>query len=134
MDTVANMITMIRNAQAVAKPEITVPYSRLVFDVAKILERKGFVAGVEKKSKKNGKSSKSSPCLEIALKYTEKIPAVTGFKKISKSGLRVYMASSDIRKVKQGHGIGIISTSKGIMTEYEAKRQNIGGEMLCEVW
>jgi small subunit ribosomal protein S8 len=134
MDTVANMITNIRNAQAVAKPEVTVPYTRMAFDVAKILERKGFVAGVEKKSRKLLKSAKAYPCLEITLKYTEKIPAVSGFKKVSKSGQRIYVSSGDIKRVKQGHGIGIISTSKGIMTEYEAKRQNIGGEMLCEVW
>jgi len=134
MDTVANMITTIRNAQAVAKPAVSVPYSRLTHEVAKILERKGFVVGVEKKSRKIKKSSKSFPCLEIALKYTDKVPAVSGFKKISKPGQRIYIASSDIRKVKQGHGIGIISTSKGLMTEYEAKRQNVGGEMLCEVW
>lgn len=134
MDTVANMLTMIRNAQVVAKPAVTVPYSGLKYDIAKILERKGFVLGVEKKSKKNKKSTKVFPCIEIALKYTQKIPAIAGYKKISKPGQRIYMASRDIKRIKQGQGIGIISTSKGLMTEYEARRQNIGGEMLCEVW
>jgi len=134
MDTVANMLTIIRNAEAVAKPSVTVPYSRMKFDIAKILERKGFVAGVEKKSKKIQKSVKNYPCLEIALKYNDKVPAVAGFKKISKPGQRIYLASSDIRKVKQGHGIGVISTSKGLMTENEARRQNVGGEMMFEIW
>ena len=134
MDTVANMLTIIRNAQAVAKPSVTVPYSRLKYDIARILERKGFVVDVEKKSKKNPKSSKSYPCLEIGLKYNDKVPAVGGFKKISKPGQRIYLASSDIRKVKQGHGIGVISTSKGVMTEGEARRQKIGGEMMFEIW
>jgi small subunit ribosomal protein S8 len=134
MDTVANMLTVIRNAQAVLKPAVAVPYTRLKYDIAKILERKGFVAGVEKKNKKMKKTAKVWPYLEITLKYTDKIPAVGGFKKISKSGQRIYVASSDIKRVKQGHGIGIISTSKGLMTEYDAKKQNIGGEILCEVW
>jgi small subunit ribosomal protein S8 len=134
MDTVANMLTMIRNAQAVAKPSVIVPYSRFDYCVAKILESKGFVAGVEKKNKKIKKSSKIRPCLEISLKYTDKIPAVSGFKKISKSGQRIYVAAGNIKKVKHGQGIGIVSTSKGIMTGYEARHINAGGEMICEVW
>jgi len=134
MDTVANMLTMIRNAQAVDKQSISVPYSNLKHEIAKILERRGFVAGVEKKTRKAKKTGKSWPFLEISLKYTDKIPAVSGFKKVSKPGQRIYLASSDIKKVKQGHGIGIISTPKGLMTEYEAKKQNVGGEMLCEIW
>jgi small subunit ribosomal protein S8 len=134
MDTVANMLTVIRNAQAVSKPTVTVPFSRLKYDLAKILERKGFVAGVEKKSKKIYKNTKSYPCIEITLKYTDKIPAISGCKKISKLGQRIYMAAGDIRKVKQGQGIGIVSTSKGLMTGSEAKRQNIGGEVMCEIW
>ena len=134
MDTVANMLTMIRNAQAVEKPTISVPYTRLKHEIAKILEKRGFVAGVEKKSRKMKKTAKSWPCLEITLKYNDRIPAVTGYKKLSKPGRRIYVAASDINKVRQGHGIGIISTSKGLMTEYEAKKQNVGGEMLCEIW
>jgi len=134
MDTVANMLTMICNAQAVEKPTVSVPFSRLKYDVAKILERRGFVSGVEKKSKKIKKTAKVRPCVEISLKYVDRIPAISGYKKISKPGQRIYVAASDIKRVKQGHGIGVVSTSKGLMTEYEAKKQNIGGEMLCEVW
>ncbi|MFA6376671.1 MAG: 30S ribosomal protein S8 [Candidatus Paceibacterota bacterium] len=134
MDTVANMLTMIRNAQAVAKPTVTVPFSRLKYDVAKILERRGFVAGVEKKSRKMKKTTKVWPCLEISLKYVDKIPAISGYKKVSKPGQRIYVAASDIKRVKQGHGIGVVSTSRGLLTEYEAKKQNVGGEMLCEIW
>ncbi len=134
MDTVANMLTVIRNAQAVAKPMVAVPYSRLNYDIAKILERRGFVAGAEKRSRKVKKSAKTRLFLEITLKYTDKIPAVAGCKKVSKSGQRIYVAAGNIKRVKQGHGIGIISTSKGLMTEYDAKKQNIGGEMLCEIW
>jgi len=134
MDTVANMLCVICNAEAVGKPTVTVPYSRLKYETAKILERKGFVLSVEKKSKKAKKTEKVRPCLEIALKYTQKIPAISGFKKVSKPGQRIYLSATDIRKVKQGHGIGIISTSKGLMTGGEARHQKVGGEMMCEVW
>ena len=134
MDTVANMLTVICNAEAVQKPTVTVPFSRLKYETAKILERKGFVLGVEKKSKKIKKNDKVRPCLEIALKYTQKIPAISGFKKVSKPGQRIYVSAADIKKVKQGQGIGIISTSKGLMTGYEAKGKKVGGEMLCEIW
>ena len=134
MDTVANMLAVIGNAQAVSKPAASVPYSRLKHEIAKILERSGFISGVEKKNKKIKKNIKARPCLEIVLKYANGVPAVTGFKKISKQGQRMYVSSGDIKRVKQGQGIGIISTSKGLMTEREAKRQKIGGEVLCEIW
>lgn len=134
MDTVANMLTMIRNAEAVQKPSVMVPYSHLKYEVAKILERRGFVLSVEKKNKKMKKNDKVRPCLEIALKYTQNVPAISGFKKISKPGQRIYVSAADIKKVKQGQGIGIISTSKGLMTEYEARKAKVGGEMMCEIW
>ncbi len=134
MDTVANMLTMICNAQAVQKPSVTVPYSHLKYEIAKILERKRVVLGVEKRNRKMKKNDKVRPCIEITLKYTQKIPAISGFKKISKPGQRIYMGAADIKKVKQGQGFGIISTSKGLMTEYEAKKTQIGGEMMCHIW
>ncbi len=134
MDTVADMLTMIRNAQAVEKPMVVVPYTRLKYDIAKILERRGFVAGVEKKNRKLKKTARPWPCLEISLKYIGKIPAISGIKKVSRPGQRIYAPACDIKRVKQGHGMGIISTSKGVMTERDAKKQNIGGEVLCEVW
>ena len=134
MDTIANMLTMIRNAEAVALPSISVPYTRFGYDVAKILEKKGLVEKAEKKTKKIKKNVKPKPCLEITLKYTNKIPAVSGFKKISKQGQRIYVPYVKIRKVKQGYGVAIISTSKGLMLAEDARRKKIGGEMLCEIW
>ena len=92
MDTVANMLTIIRNAQAVGKPTACVPYSRLKFEVAKILERAGFIINAEKKAKKDKKSGKSRLFVELNLKYTEKNPAIAGFKKISKPGQRIYVS------------------------------------------
>jgi len=134
MDTVANMLTAIRNAQAVGKPMVVVPYSRLKYDIAKILERKGFVAAAEKRSRKVKKTAKTALCLEIVLKYADNIPAIAGCKKISKPGQRIYVAAGNIKRVKQGRGIAVVSTSKGLMTEYDARKQNIGGEMLCQIW
>jgi small subunit ribosomal protein S8 len=134
MDTVSNMLTMIKNASAVERPTISVPYTNLKYEVAKILVGKGFVEKVEKKSRKIQKSVKTQPCLEITLKYENGMPAMGGFKKISKPGQRMYLPYSKIRKVKQGYGIGIISTSKGLMTGSDARRKKIGGELMCEVW
>lgn len=134
MDTVSNMLTMIKNASAVERPAISVPYTNLKYEVAKILAAKGFVEKVEKKSRKLLKSALVRPCLEITLKYENGMPAMAGFKKISKPGQRIYLPYSKIRKVKQGYGIGIISTSKGVMAASDARRKKIGGEMMCEVW
>ena len=120
MDTVANMLCAICNSQAVGRPSLIVPYSSLKHEIARILESRGFVAGGEKKSHRMTKNSKPKPCLEI--------------KRISKPGQRIYKPSTDIRNVKQGHGIAVISTSKGLMTDRDARKQKIGGELLCEVW
>jgi len=128
------MLTVIRNAEAVQKPAVMVPYSHLKYEVAKILERKGFVLNVEKKNKKAKKNDKVRPYLEIVLKYTQNLPAISGFKKISTPGQRIYIPAAGIQKVKQGQGIAIISTSKGLMTGYEAKKAKVGGEMMCEIW
>lgn len=134
MDTISDMLVVIKNAEAVAKPSVSIPYSRLKHGIAKILEEKGFVAKVEKKNKKLKKNAKIKPCIEIALKYENKIPALSGFKKISKQGQRIYIPYTKIRKVKQGYGIGILSTSKGLLSNIEARRKKTGGELLCEIW
>lgn len=134
MDTVANMLTSVRNAQAARKMSVAVPYSRLKHDIAKILERRGYIAGAEKRSRKTKKNAAPRFYLEVALKYADNVPVIAGCKKISKPGQRIYVPAAGIKRVKQGRGIGIISTSKGMMTEYDAKKQNIGGEMICEIW
>jgi small subunit ribosomal protein S8 len=134
MDTVANMLCAIYNAQAVGKPNVIVPHSGLKHEIAKILEERGFVAGVEKKNLRITKNAKPKPCLEITLKYENLIPAISGFKRISKPGQRIYKGSTNIRNVKQGQGIGVISTSRGVMADREARKKKIGGELLCEIW
>jgi small subunit ribosomal protein S8 len=128
MDPVANMLTQIRNAQAVGKKTVEVPYSDFTFEIASLLEKEKFLGKVEKKGRKEKKK------IDIALKYKEEIPVISGIRKISKSGQRIYESCKDIKKVKGGYGIAVISTSKGILTDREAKKQKVGGEIICQVW
>ncbi len=122
------MLNRIINAQKVLHPAVEVPFSNLKYEIAKILEKSGFVEKIEKKGRKTNRS------LEIILRYQEQIPAISGVKMISKPGQRVYLDFRKIKKVKGGFGMSIISTSKGLMTNKEARKQKIGGEIICEVW
>lgn len=128
MDPIADMLTSIRNAQAVLKETVKIPFSKFKFELAKVLEKNGFVKKVEKK----GRGIKR--IIEIKLKYEDKIPVISGLKKISKPGQRIYAGAAEIKPVRSGYGISIISTSKGLMTDKEVRRQNIGGEVICKVW
>ena len=129
VDPIADMLIRIKNAQAVKKPFVKIPYSNLKFSIAKILEREGFIELAEKK----GRVPKR--VIEIKLKYEEDgRPAISGMKRISKPGQRIYLPANKIKKTKQGYGISIISTSKGLLTDKECRKQKVGGEVLCEVW
>lgn len=128
MDPIADMLTSIRNAQAVLKETVKIPFSKLKFEIAKILEKNAFVEKVEKK----GRGIKR--IIEIKLKYEDKKPVISGLKRISKPGQRIYFRAKKIRPVRSGYGISIISTSKGLLTDKEVRKQNIGGEVICEVW
>lgn len=127
-DPIADMLTRIRNAVAVKKPEVVLPYSKLKFNLAKILERESYVGKVEKVE--NGKFSE----LKIGLKYTEIGSTIRHIRRISKPGQRIYLSGKDLPHVLNGYGLAILSTSQGIMTNKEARRQNIGGELMCEIW
>ncbi len=127
-DPIANMLTQIRNAQAVGTPEVEIPFSNLKYEIAKILAKKGFIEKLEKRGKKSKKS------IKITLKYQDGMPAISGLKRISKPGQRIYLNYRKIKRVKGGYGIAIISTSKGLMTDQEARKQKLGGEILCEIW
>ncbi len=128
MDPIADMLTSIRNAQAVLKETVVVPYSEIKFEIAKVLKKENLIEEVEKKGRKTRKS------IEIKLKYENKKPAILSLKRISKPGQRIYTTAGKIKKVRSGYGISIISTSKGLMTNKQARKQNIGGEILCEIW
>ena len=128
-DTIADMLTRIRNANQMRYEEVRVPASNLKKEIARILKDEGFIRDF--KLEKNDVQG----TLILTLKYTEKKERViTGLKRISKPGLRVYAKNDEIPKVLNGLGIAIISTSKGIMTDKEARKQNIGGEVLAYIW
>lgn len=128
MDTIGDMLTIIRNGYMTKKENVFVPHSKLKEEIAKKLERLGFVdkVGVEKKDKLK--------IIKIKLKYENGDPVVTHIKRVSTPGLRVYRPKSSIKPVLGGMGVSLISTSKGIMTDRESVRLGVGGEVICEVW
>ncbi|BDA69139.1 30S ribosomal protein S8 [Rivularia sp. IAM M-261] len=129
-DTVADMLTRIRNANMARHQTTEVPATRMTRSIAKVLREEGFIGEYEEK----GEGIKTN--LVIALKYKGKSrqPLITALKRVSRPGLRVYSNRKDLPRVLGGIGIAIISTSSGIMTDREARRQNVGGEVLCYVW
>ncbi len=122
------MLNQIRNAEAVAKPEVLIPFSNLKNEIGLILSKEGFLADAKKVAKDKSK------LLKLVLKYDGGIPAIEGAKRVSKPGQRIYVKNSEIKKVRGGFGIAIISTPKGLMTGMEAKKAKLGGEVLFEVW
>jgi small subunit ribosomal protein S8 len=128
MDQISEMLTAIRNAQAVLKPTVVVPFSEFKSAIIGIMEKEGFLEKSEKKGRKNSKT------LEISLKYKDNASVISGIKRVSKPGQRIYINHKDIKSVRNGYGISIISTSKGLLTGQEAKKQKVGGELICEVW
>ena len=127
-DTIADMLTRIRNANSMGYTDVTVPASKLKVELARILKEEGFIK--EYKVVEDGHKT-----IELTLKYgNKKERVITGLKRISKPGLRVYVKSDEVPKVLNGLGIAIISTSKGIMTDKEARKQNLGGEVLAYIW
>ena len=128
-DTIADMLTRIRNANAMRYEEVKVPSSKLKLEIARILKEEGFIK--DYKLEKNDVQG----TIVLTLKYGEnKERVITGLKRISKPGLRVYAKTDEIPVVLNGLGIAIVSTSKGIMTDKEARRQKLGGEVLAYVW
>ena len=128
-DTIADMLTRIRNANVMHYQEVLVPNSRMKLEIAKILKEEGFIADY-KVLKEDVQGT-----IALTLKYgPNKERVITGLKRISKPGLRVYAKNDEIPKVLNGLGIAIISTSKGLMTDKEARKNNLGGEVLAYIW
>ena len=130
-DPIADMLTRIRNANMVSLTEVEMPSSKLKVELAKLLKSEGYIedyAVVEKE----GSNFKT---LKISLKYDEKSkPVISNLKRVSRPGLRNYCKAKDIPQVLGGMGIAIISTSKGLLTDRKARKENVGGEILCYVW
>ncbi len=128
-DTIADMLTRIRNANSAKHPTVDVPASNMKKQIAQILVDEGYI------KKFAVIDDDKQGIIRITLKYTEnKSQVITGLRRVSKPGLRIYSNSKDMPKVMKGLGIAIVSTSKGVMTDREARKNNVGGEVLAFVW
>lgn len=127
-DPISDLIIRIKNAGEAGKESIVFPYSKLTENVAFALEKNGYLKSVSKKGKKINK------CLEIELLYIDKRPRVEGVERVSKLSKRIYQKAKDLRLFRSGYGNLVLSTPKGILTDTEAKKQNVGGEVLFKIW
>jgi small subunit ribosomal protein S8 len=126
-DPISDLLTRLRNAGQALLPEVELPHSKIKEGIAHVLKREGYVADVAVE----GKPFKT---IKIKLKYTGKKPVIEGVRRISSPGLRRYVGSTEVPRVRGGLGTSILSTSEGIMTGVQARKKNVGGELLCEVW
>jgi small subunit ribosomal protein S8 len=127
IDPIADMLTRIRNASRALLPTVAIPHSRMKESLAHILKSEGYVAEVAVE----GKLPKT---IKLRLKYEGKKSVIEGLKRVSKPGLRNYVGSTEIPRVRGGLGVAVVSTSEGVMTGQDARKKNIGGELLCYVW
>ncbi len=127
-DPIGDMLARIKNAQLAKHEQVTVPHSKIKEALAKILKENNYIEDYEVKEL-NPQND-----LVIKVKYVEGLPGITGASRVSKPGCRLYAKSSSIPATLNGYGITIISTSKGVMTDKEARQQNVGGELLCKIW
>jgi small subunit ribosomal protein S8 len=127
-DTIADMIIRIKNALLARHDSVVIPHSRVKEQIGQILVKNNYVADL--------KVDKKAPQSDIVIKlrYVGKVPAITDVRRISTPGRRIYSSSTKLPKALGGYGITIVSTSKGIMTDKDARKQNIGGEVLCQIW
>lgn len=128
-DRIADFITRIKNASDVDKSSVSVPYTKMVAQVAELLKQEGYVADTDTKGKGVQKS------LVVTLAYKENgQPKVTGVKRVSKLSRRMYLSASDIKPVRSGYGMVVLSTPAGIVTGTTAQQNNVGGEVLFQIW
>ncbi len=128
MDPIANMIIEIKNAGNAGRDSITTPFSKIKENIANVLAKEGFVKAVSKKS------VKGHPALVVDLYVDNRIPKVKGVRRISKTSKRIYKKSSELRPVKSGYGMLVVSTPKGIMSGRDARKEKLGGEVLFSIW
>ncbi|MBI5136700.1 MAG: 30S ribosomal protein S8 [Nitrospirae bacterium] len=128
-DPVADLLTRIRNAAQRGHATLTVPASGLKRSILQLMAREGYICGFE-----NVTSEAGHPALRVDLKYVDGSSVIEGLRRISSPGLRQYVGKGDVPWVQGGYGIAILSTSRGLITDREARRQGVGGEVLCTVW
>ncbi|MBI2020315.1 30S ribosomal protein S8 [Candidatus Daviesbacteria bacterium] len=124
MDPIADALIRVKNGYLVGKSQVTLKYSKLILTLMKLLQKEGFISEVSKKDKE----------IIVSLKYVSRKPALTDVKRVSKPSLRIYKGVRSIPQVLNGLGIAVISTPKGIMTDKQARKANVGGEVLALVW
>lgn len=128
-DPIADLLTRIRNGAHAKLTHITVPHSKIKIEILKILEAEGYIKGHEVTTESR------FPMIKVELSYdARRRPVIKTIKRVSKPGLRVYKGSGDLKPIRSGLATRIVSTSQGLMTDREARRKQIGGEVLCEVW
>ena len=127
-DPISDFLTRIRNASKAKKIKVEIPSSKMKAGLAEILKKNGYIYDfkVDEDNKQN--------VITVLLKYSDGVPAINGLKRISKPGLRIYKKSDELPRVLNGLGTAVISTSKGLLTEKEARRQDTGGEVVCYIW
>jgi len=126
-DPISDMLTRIRNAGHALLPTVEIPHSKLKESIAQILKKEGYVADV-------GVDGKVAKTLKLRLKYQGKKSTIEGLRRISRPGLRRYVGATEIPRVLGGMGVAVISTPEGVMTGVQARKKNLGGEVLCYVW
>jgi small subunit ribosomal protein S8 len=129
MDPIANMLITMKNASMVSKDTVVVPFSKIKYAIAQCLKEQGFIANASKKTEKNNVS-----VLEIELAYTPEGPKIHDVKRMSKQSRRMYTGVKEIRPVKNGFGITVFSTPKGILSDKQARKEQVGGEVLFTMW
>ncbi len=127
-DSIADMLTRIRNGISAELPDVSMPHTKTKENIAKILKQEGYIDGFKSSGEKQTKT------LTIELKYNGRRPVIEGLKRVSRPGLRRYVGSGEVPRVRNGLGTAIVSTSHGVITGREARRQNVGGELLAYVW
>lgn len=128
-DPISDMLTQIRNALAVKKPEVVLPYSKFKHSLSNLLAQNGWLEKAEVLEEEGVKT------LKLHLKYDETgMPVISCLVRMSKPGQRIYAKNAKIPKVRMGHGLTIVSTSKGLMTDREAQAEKVGGEVICQIW
>jgi small subunit ribosomal protein S8 len=132
MDPISDMITRIRNAQAVNRERVSVPFSKLKLAIATLLAEAGYVGSVERRKRKA--RTAEIEYLDIALKYTDGVGAISGLRMISSPSRHIYIKSDDIKPVRSGYGMAVVSTPRGVMTSMAARKERVGGEVLFEIW
>ena len=127
-DPIADLLARVRNAAASQKPEMFLPYSKIKSDVARILKEEGYITDYALDTEQ------AHPRLKITNKFANRSSAITGLKRVSRPGLRRYVGAKEIPRVLGGMGVAILSTPRGVLSGREAKKQNVGGELLAYVW